>query len=76
MKKRDPIDEQEEALSRKNILEGKRRQAAVEEKIFAALPVDELDVVIDAALASVLRERLELRARRRTARGDFVIVLK
>lgn len=68
MKKRDPIDENEERLDRAALIDAKRRRAKIAETIIAALPVDELDALIDAALADVLLDRLIMRANRQELR--------
>jgi len=68
VKKRDPIDENEERLDRAALIDAKRRRAEITEKIYAALPVDELDALIDAALADVLLDRLIMRANRQELR--------
>lgn len=68
MKKRDPIDEEEEKITRAILIDAKRRRAKIAETIIAALPVDELDALIDAALADVLLDRLITRSNKQEIR--------
>lgn len=76
MKKRDPIDEEEEKIDRAILIDAKRRRARIAETIVAALPVGELDALIDAALADVLLDRLIMRANRQEInKGPSVYVV-